>query len=117
MPRSTPGKGRGASFNPHQRYLNEIREVFDDGWTEANEKLPPPSTTVTVEQARTIIKPQPLARYAIYRLHHPYRQWIPDRAQRRERVAHRLIAGRGAQLSTGRKYRTQLARGIKQHLK
>jgi hypothetical protein len=36
-------------------------------------------------------------------------------AQRRERVAHRLIAGRGAQLATGRKHR-QVASGIKQHL-
>jgi hypothetical protein len=31
MPKSTPRKGRGASFNPHPRYLGEIREVFDDG--------------------------------------------------------------------------------------
>ena len=55
MPKSTPRKGRGASFNPHPRYLGEIREVFDDGWTEADERLPPLSTTVTVKQARTII--------------------------------------------------------------
>jgi hypothetical protein len=55
MPKSTPRKGRGASFNPHPRYLGEIREVFDDGWTEADERLPPFSTTVTVKQARTII--------------------------------------------------------------
>jgi hypothetical protein len=38
------------------------------------------------------------------------------RTQRRERVAHRLIAGSGAQLATGSKHRTQVASGIKQHL-
>lgn len=52
---SIPRKGRGASFNPHPRYLAEIREAFDDGWTEADESQPPLPTTVTVERARTII--------------------------------------------------------------
>ena len=55
MPGSTPHKGRGASFNPHPRYLAERREAFDDGWTDTDGKPPPLSTTVTVEQARTII--------------------------------------------------------------
>jgi hypothetical protein len=55
MPGSTLHKGRGASFNPHPRYLAEHREAFDDGWTETDGKPPPLSTTVTVEQARTII--------------------------------------------------------------
>jgi DNA repair photolyase len=55
MPGSTSPKGRGASFNPHPRYLAERREAFDDGWTEADGKPLPLSTTVTVEQARTII--------------------------------------------------------------
>jgi DNA repair photolyase len=55
VPKSALRKGRGASFNPHPRYLAEIREAFDDGWIEADEKLAPLPTTVTVERSRTII--------------------------------------------------------------
>jgi hypothetical protein len=52
---SADSRGRGASFNPHPRYLAERREAFDGGWTETDGKPPPLSTTITVEQARTII--------------------------------------------------------------
>ena len=52
-------KGRGATFNPENRYRRENREAVDDGWTtptvdEADE-APPPRTTVTIQNARTII--------------------------------------------------------------
>ena len=52
-------KGRGATFNPENRYRRENREAVDDGWTmptvdEADE-APLPRTTVTIQNARTII--------------------------------------------------------------
>jgi hypothetical protein len=52
-------KGRGATFNPENRYRRENREAVDDGWppppTEAADEAPPPKTTVTIQNARTII--------------------------------------------------------------
>jgi DNA repair photolyase len=53
-----PPKGRGATFNPENRFRREQREAVDDGWTagaEDDEALPPPKTIVRVQQARTII--------------------------------------------------------------
>ena len=53
-----PHKGRGAGFNPANRFRREQREAFDDGWTAPpaeDEELPPPKTTVSIQRARTII--------------------------------------------------------------
>jgi hypothetical protein len=57
-------KGRGATFNPGNRFRAESREDFDDGWNagvdegeagEAQPALPRVATTVTIQNARTII--------------------------------------------------------------
>jgi DNA repair photolyase len=63
---STPIKGRGATFNPANRFRREQREATDDGWdntaapiTDGNESdddaLPALKTTVRIQQSRTII--------------------------------------------------------------
>src|SRR5512147_2365035 len=49
-----PEKGRGALANPVGRFDRTGREDFDDGW-EREEEASRLETTVTVEQARTII--------------------------------------------------------------
>ena len=59
-PQAPPLKGRGATFNPGNRYRRDTREPFDDGWTEigdaADADAPPrPRTIVTIQPARTII--------------------------------------------------------------
>jgi DNA repair photolyase len=59
----TPAKGRGATFNPANRFRGEAREALDDGWTtppspaEADAEAPPaaPRTLVRIQPARTII--------------------------------------------------------------
>jgi DNA repair photolyase len=48
-------KGRGAGSQPDPRYVATAREAFDDGWGTADEPMPPLSTTVTEEWARSII--------------------------------------------------------------
>jgi DNA repair photolyase len=56
-----PERGRGATFNPGNRFRREGREAYDDGWPAATEPdaedgdAPPLPTTVTVQRARTII--------------------------------------------------------------
>jgi len=56
-----PPKGRGATFNPANRYRSEQREPVDDGWDtpadapERDDGTPPPKTVVRVQTARTII--------------------------------------------------------------
>jgi DNA repair photolyase len=62
---SAPVKGRGATFNPANRFRREAREAVDDGWVappthdsapEDGESEPPPlKTTVRIVPARTII--------------------------------------------------------------
>lgn len=56
---ATPQKGRGATFNPGNRFRREAREAVDDGWTppdDGDDQAPPPlKTTVTVQRSRTII--------------------------------------------------------------
>lgn len=50
--------GRGATINPHPRYLPVVRgglEPADDGWGENDQAPPPLKTIVTAEQSRTII--------------------------------------------------------------
>jgi len=54
-------RGRGATFNPQNRYRREGREAYDDGWpvtpveSGADEEPAPLKTTVTIQPARTII--------------------------------------------------------------
>jgi len=60
-PHSSPSRrverGRGATFNPANRFRRDTREACDDGWAGdgEDEALPPLATTVTVQPARTII--------------------------------------------------------------
>ncbi|MFO1415168.1 MAG: PA0069 family radical SAM protein [Burkholderiales bacterium] len=63
--RRAPGapavRGRGATFNPGNRYRSEAREAYDDGWApdaaaDAGDAPPPKQkTTVTIQRARSII--------------------------------------------------------------
>lgn len=48
-------KGRGATFNPDNRFFRQRSEAVDDGWGTAAEPLPALATTVTALQARRII--------------------------------------------------------------
>ena len=58
-PPAPPIKGRGATFNPANRFRVDAREPYDDGWQPAQYEddaaLPPLRTTVTIQRARTII--------------------------------------------------------------
>jgi len=58
-PRPQATKGRGATFNPENRFRRDHREAVDDGWdappADDAEEAPPPKTTVTIQNARTII--------------------------------------------------------------
>jgi DNA repair photolyase len=52
-------KGRGATFNPANRFRADAREPVDDGWQPpdelAEDEPPPLRTIVTIQRARTII--------------------------------------------------------------
>ena len=53
-------KGRGATFNPANRFRRDAREAVDDGWTPpagtpSDDEPPPLKTTVSIQKARTII--------------------------------------------------------------
>jgi DNA repair photolyase len=62
---SAPVKGRGATFNPANRFRREAREAVDDGWvappthdadgSEAAGEPPPLKTIVRIQPARSII--------------------------------------------------------------
>jgi DNA repair photolyase len=60
-PGEAPERGRGATFNPQNRFRREGREAYDDGWPAHAEAAPPEAepaplrTTVTMQLARTII--------------------------------------------------------------
>jgi DNA repair photolyase len=59
-PGEAPERGRGATYNPLNRYRREGREAYDDGWHAATPELiddepRPLKTTVTIQPARTII--------------------------------------------------------------
>ena len=61
-PGAAPARGRGATFNPGNRYRRDSREAYDDGWSQPVPDAPaddaPPrqiTTTVTIQRARTII--------------------------------------------------------------
>jgi hypothetical protein len=59
--RHVPAKGRGATFNPANRFRHEQREPVDDGWApapasgESDGEPPPLKTTVRIVPARTIV--------------------------------------------------------------
>src|SRR5205823_4765535 len=52
-------KGRGATFNPGNRFRRDTREEVDDGWNtpapDEGDEPAPLRTTVTIQNARTII--------------------------------------------------------------
>ena len=54
-PPAPPVKGRGATFNPENRFRREGREAFDDGWDANEEPLAPQKTVVAIQRSRTII--------------------------------------------------------------
>jgi DNA repair photolyase len=60
-PGEAPERGRGATFNPQNRFRREGREAYDDGWPAPAESATPDAepaprrTTVTIQLARTII--------------------------------------------------------------
>ncbi len=54
-PARMPERGRGATFNPPNRYRLDQRQPDDDGWTRDDDPPPPLATTVTIQRARTII--------------------------------------------------------------
>jgi DNA repair photolyase len=58
-PASRPTKGRGATFNPANRFRLHERQPFDDGWQpaeiEVDDAPPRPRTIVTLQRARTIV--------------------------------------------------------------
>jgi DNA repair photolyase len=51
-----PAKGRGATFNPANRFRRDGREAVDDGWpADDDDALPPLKTTVAIQASRTIV--------------------------------------------------------------
>ncbi|HET8730776.1 MAG TPA: PA0069 family radical SAM protein [Moraxellaceae bacterium] len=48
-------KGRGATYNPDNRFFRSRSEAEDDGWTIAPDPLPPLATTVTPVDSRRIL--------------------------------------------------------------
>jgi DNA repair photolyase len=61
-PLPAPRKGRGATFNPQNRYAGQTREPVDDGWAATGEaalhqvqQAAPLPTIVRIQQARTIV--------------------------------------------------------------
>ena len=51
-------KGRGAMFNPENRFRRDQREAVDDGWQPSGDEegdAPAPKTIVTIQNSRTII--------------------------------------------------------------
>jgi DNA repair photolyase len=60
-PGEAPERGRGATFNPLNRFRREGREAYDDGWpvtspdSNTDDEPAPLRTTVTIQPARTII--------------------------------------------------------------
>src|SRR5689334_3754598 len=58
-PPPPPVKGRGATFNPENRFRHDRRESTDDGWPqmpdEEDDAPPPLKTIVTIQRARSIV--------------------------------------------------------------
>lgn len=64
-------RGRGAGINPSGRFEAHARTVFDDGW--GGDELPPFSTTVMTEQARSVITRNDSPDISFDRSLNPYR--------------------------------------------
>jgi len=47
--------GRGATFNPDNRFHSFRREEMDDGWGELDEPPAPLVTSLSIDQSRTVI--------------------------------------------------------------
>ena len=56
-PRFSPPRGRGASFNPANRFESQVLEPFDDGWDTLGglADLPPLATTLTRDATKSVI--------------------------------------------------------------
>jgi DNA repair photolyase len=56
-PAPLPERGRGATFDPGNRFRRDVREGVDDGWiAPTDDDAPPPrKTVVTIQLSRTII--------------------------------------------------------------
>ncbi len=54
-PRPQTRKGRGAGSNPAGRFADTHSSELDDGWSSLEDPLPPLSTQVTAEAARSIL--------------------------------------------------------------
>ena len=54
LPRRNGERGRGATYNPANRFRRDVREQVDDVAPDGDEP-PPLATTVTIQSARTII--------------------------------------------------------------
>lgn len=64
-------RGRGAGINPTGRFEPYARTVFDDGW--GGDELPPFTTTVTTEQARSVVTRNESPDISFDRSLNPYR--------------------------------------------
>ncbi len=48
-------RGRGATFNPANRYVSEQTDDFDDGWGTIDQAMPAPRTRIFAERSRSIV--------------------------------------------------------------
>lgn len=58
MSEHTPVKGRGATFNPHNRFATTRSESIDDGWwrdPDDDDRASRPKTTTIVDDSKTIV--------------------------------------------------------------
>ncbi len=65
-------KGRGTAHNPPVRFERECREAFDDGWDNADD-APPPPTTLIRDATRSIIARNDSPDLSFDRSINPYR--------------------------------------------
>lgn len=52
---SAPRRGRGATYDPHNRFHREHREAVDDGWRPAQAETEAPRTVLGVDHSRSIL--------------------------------------------------------------
>ncbi len=68
-----PPRGRGAQTNATGRFESQVREAFDDGWTEEDAEPPKLKTTLSIDRARTIISRNDSPDIGFDRSINPYR--------------------------------------------
>ena len=66
-------KGRGATLSPDNRYLDQVREVFDDGWRERDPAPARVRTCLSVDTSRSVISYNQSPDVPIDRSINPYR--------------------------------------------